>query len=265
MLPDLIQAGFQHVYYLPLAADLHFPDIPHDKRFQVLRDRITYVGGTFTRMVDHFHSESFEQLYKEWNPDFTAEKQANGRVVLADHFQTCRDRFPTSDEFRRFMAYVVFSETRRYRTGRLALLQDMPLSVFGTSNWKKFLPEDQVLERINYLKQTPDVYSNSAINLSFSSFQGETAVNQRHFDVPLCNGFLLTDWQEALDEHFDVPEEVVHFRDDDELKDKTRYYLEHPTARHAVIKKARERILKEHLIEHRVDFMLQTLEGIFAR
>ena len=108
------------------------------------------------------------------------------------------------------------------------------------------------------------IFQNSAINLSLATLQQETALNQRYFDVPLCGGFLLGEWQEALADHFDLDHEVIYFRNDEELLHQARYYLQYPEKREKVIRKARERILKEHLMKHRVVTMVELIESVCA-
>ncbi len=255
LLPILEQAGFPHRFYLPLATDISLRSVRNDKRFAYLNNKASYVGGTFSKMVDHFRTDGFEAIYNEWLPDLTAAKQAGGLVDLQEVFDSYRERFPSLQIFYNFIAYVVFRETCNYRVGRLTCLLDEPLAVFGPDDWKNYIPENIIRHPVKYATETPNVYRNSAINLSLATFQQETALNQRFFDVPICDGFLLTDWQVSLTDHFELDDEVVCFRDDHELKDKVKYYLKHPTERQHIVERARERILKEHLMEHRVTEM----------
>ena len=264
LVPVLGAAGFRHVDYLPLAADIGFTAIRFDERYTFLRDRVSYVGGTFSKMVANFHSANHDRLYRQWRPDFATEKAARGSLDLEATFGPYRHQFPDQKAYYRFMAYVVFQETRRYRAGRLKGLLEEPLTVFGTDDWLDFLPEDVVHKPVAYHLETPNVYRNSAVNLSLTTFQQEAALNQRLFDVPLCNGFVLSDWQESLAEHFEPGKELIVFHDDDELRDQVRYYLGHPEAREQIVRKARDRILREHLMEHRVTTMLDLAAGIFA-
>jgi spore maturation protein CgeB len=183
-------------------------------------------------------------------------------VDLEANFAPFKTRLGSVEEYNRFLGYTVFRETVRYRIGRLTILLNEPLVVFGEKDWAPFLPRTVLHPPVDHLKQTPAVYAHSAINLSLTTFQHPTALNQRHFDVPICNGFLLSDWQEALAEHFVPDQEVVYFRNDEELQDKVHHYLKHPGARETVTQKARERIEHEHLVSHRVDTILDTVRRV---
>jgi spore maturation protein CgeB len=255
-------AGFSNAFYLPLATDITYSTVRYDDRYAYLRDKVTYVGGTFSKMINHFSADEFEALYLEWKPDFTAIMQREGRISVDELFAPYQKNFSIREAYYHFMAYVVFRETRNYRVGRLSHLVNEQLVVFGREDWSNYLPGDVIQPPVQYSLETPNVYRNSCINLSLTTFQQETALNQRLFDVPLCNGFVLTDWRESLADHFELDEEVVYFKNDDELLDKVRYYLKNPSAREPIIRKARERILREHLMEHRVKTMLETVKDV---
>lgn len=261
----LAEAGFSNAFYLPLATDITYSTIRYDDRFAYLRDKVTYVGGTFSKMVAHFYTDEHKALYNDWQPDFTTIMQNNGRIHLDQLFAPYRERFPNRKSYFHFMAYVVFRETRDYRIGRLSSLADEPLVVFGREDWTNYLPRHVIQTTVQYSLEAPNVYRNSCINLSLNTFQQETALNQRLFDVPLCNGFVLTDWRESLADHFKLDEEVVFFENDEDLKEKVRYYLKNPSARDGIVQKARERILKEHLMEHRVKSILDTAKNVLEK
>lgn len=260
---SLAEAGFQHVFYLPLAAD---PALGKVKKastgYGFLGDKISFVGGTFSEAIKEYYQPDFEKIYLEWQPDFTDYKQKRGRIEIAEIFAPYRERFHALETFYRFIAYVIAQETFHYRRDRLNCLHNEPVVVYGPEEWKEHLLETDVREPIAYQTETPLVYQNSAINLSLTTLQQETALNQRYFDVPLCGGFLLGEWQEALPDHFILDDEIVYFRTDEELQHKARYYLQHPEKRESVIKKARERVLQEHLMEHRVTTMLEYAETV---
>jgi spore maturation protein CgeB len=255
-------AGFSNAYYLPLATDITYSAVRYDDRYTYLRDKVTYVGGTFSKMITHFAADEYEAMYLEWKPDFTAILQRQGRISVDELFAPYQERFPNLESYYRFMAYVVFKQTRDYRVGRLSNLANEQLVVFGREDWSNYLPEQVIQPPVQYSLETPNVYRNSCINLSLTTFQQETALNQRLFDVPLCNGFVLTDWRESLADHFDLDKEVVYFENDEDLLDKVRYYLKNPSAREPIIQKAQDRVLREHLMEHRVKTILETVKDV---
>ncbi|MFC1618498.1 glycosyltransferase [Candidatus Neomarinimicrobiota bacterium] len=260
---SLREAGFQHVFYLPLAADPALSEVKKtSNQFDFLSEKISFVGGTFSKAVEDYYQPDFEQIYLEWQPDFAGYKQKQGRVEISKIFEPFRDSFSAPETFYRFIAYVIARETFRYRRDRLICLQNEPIVIYGPEEWREHLGAMDVRGPVAYDTDTPLVYQNSAVNLSLTTLQQETALNQRYFDVPLCGGFLLGEWQESLSDHFDLDHEIVHFRTDEELRGKARYYLRHPEERAAVINKARTRVLKEHLMKHRVATMLESIKAV---
>jgi spore maturation protein CgeB len=259
----LREAGFHHVFYLPLAADPALCQVEcNGSQFEFLSEKISFVGGTFSKAVEEYFEPEFEQVYLGWNPDFASLKQHQGRIELDKIFAPFHDQFSTPQMFYRFIAYVIARETFLYRKDRLICLQNDPVVIYGPEEWKEHLGAMDVHGPVGYFDETPLVYRNSAVNLSLTTLQQETALNQRYFDVPLCGGFLLGEWQESLSLHFDIDQEIVHFRNDEELREKALYYLRHSEKRAAVASKARERVLKEHLMKHRVTTMLESIRTV---
>jgi spore maturation protein CgeB len=78
-----------------------------------------------------------------------------------------------------------------------------------------------------------------------------TAVNQRVFDIPLCDSFVINDHQPDLDGLF-APDEVAVYKSKEELVSKIIYFRNHETERRAISQKARSRILSQHTYDHRI-------------
>lgn len=262
LLKSLESAGFQHAFYLPLATSQALANSIPSRSYRFLQDKITYVGSTFSATVNKYHTPKFEKIYHAWDPDFSSLKQQHGRIDLDAEFTQFRERFSDVEDFRLFTAYVTASEIRRHRAECLSSLAAEPLVVFGSDDWNNYLPAQLVRPPVDYKNDRSHVYSNSAVNLSFTALQQETALNQRYYDVPISGGFLVGEWQESLADHFALENEVVYFRDNDELLDKTRYYLHHPAQREKIVKRARQRVLREHLMEHRVGTMLNAIRQV---
>lgn len=97
------------------------------------------------------------------------------------------------------------------------------------------------------------VFNQSKINLNLSN--NSTGMGQqmkgRHFEVPACGGFLLTDYSPDLEEYYQVGKEVDCYRSFEEMADKIRYYLAHDKEREAIAKAGHERTLREHTWDKR--------------
>jgi spore maturation protein CgeB len=81
------------------------------------------------------------------------------------------------------------------------------------------------------------LYSASRVSLGFSEVydaHDPSAVVKRHlhlrdFEAPMCGALYLAGRTEELGEFYDLETEVVTYGDADELVEKTRFYLLHPT------------------------------------
>lgn len=111
---------------------------------------------------------------------------------------------------------------------------------------------------------TTDAYLNhfreSAINLNLVNGNAETGLNMRHFEITAAGGFMMCYDQAELAEHFEVGKECVVFRNETDLLEKIRYYLDHPDERLAIALAGQKRTLSSHLYRHRLQALLKSVE-----
>jgi spore maturation protein CgeB len=81
------------------------------------------------------------------------------------------------------------------------------------------------------------------------------------FDVPATGAFLLTDYSPELEQHYRLGEEIVAYRDVDELRDKARYYLAHDAERTAIARRGYERALTLPTIRDRMAEVIRVVEA----
>ena len=135
------------------------------------------------------------------------------------------------------------------------------LETFGDPDgWKELLGEGvPVHGNVDYRTALPEIYRSIAINLNITSCQMPTAVNQRVFDIPLCNGFVLNDDQADLHELF-APDEIAVYSTADELLEKISRFRKHPGERASMAKKARAAVLASHTYGHRLAALEKILD-----
>ncbi|GEM_PF-1933340 len=98
------------------------------------------------------------------------------------------------------------------------------------------------------------------LNASGDAFQDE-APNMRLFEVTGAGAFLLTDYQNNLQQFFELGVEIETFRDKNELLEKIHYYLNHPEQREAMARRGQERCLREYPMQARA----KKLDEIFRQ
>jgi len=258
------------VVYLPNATDPDlFRPVSGDKRDQ---QDVTFVGslclGSFrslSRKTLEIGEDRLPQLIlfleeaerQSWVPEETvvwARKALPGIVESVDQEALCR----LADEYRAY----------RYRSGMIEQVKDFDLMLYGDEDWLELVRPGQFGGRAEYYGDLPDIYGTSAINLNLSRPQLRSGLNQRFFDVPAAEGFLLTDFREDMLELFEEGEEIAVFRSGSELKEMVRKFLGDALLRRQMARRARRKVLDRHTYVHRVDTLsayLQALRPLLAK
>ena len=165
---------------------------------------------------------------------------------------------------REIEATVYWKATLLHRSRTISMLEEFNPVVYGDDGWRSLLGNSfTVKSRVDYYNELPLVYNASEVNFNTTSLQMPEAVNQRVFDVPACGGFLLTDYQEALEELFDIKNEMVVYSSIEEIPDIMRFYLANPELRKKKALAAMKRVLKEHTYLNRIKFIIDTMRKLF--
>ena len=139
------------------------------------------------------------------------------------------------------------------------------VTVAGDEAWRPHLrPETRFLGLVPY-EHVGLLYRNPAINVNVSRFQLKSSANQRVFDVPAAEGFLLTDYRPGLEKIFEQDKEVVFYETTQDLEEKARYYMAHPEMRVRIARRAHERVLLDHTYTHRARELIALLAKAGAK
>jgi len=101
-----------------------------------------------------------------------------------------------------------------------------------------------------------DVFDQSRICLNLSNpwhFGTMPQIKGRHFEIPQVGNMQICTPADDLDSYFVDGKELVVARNDGDLIDKLRYYLENTEEREAIAQAGRARMLKEHQWHHRLE------------
>jgi glycosyltransferase involved in cell wall biosynthesis len=111
------------------------------------------------------------------------------------------------------------------------------------------------------------LYSQSAISLGFSevkhSVTGEIKrhIRLREFEAPMSGAFYFTGYQEELHEYYEVGKEIVCYDTPDELLDKVRYYLAHPTEADRIREAGLARARRDHTWKNRFEAVFKAIQA----
>jgi len=110
------------------------------------------------------------------------------------------------------------------------------------------------------------IYSGSTLSLNHHHPMNDiVGVNSRAFELAASGVCQVVDLKGELPGLFTPGEEVVAYRDLDELKDQIGYYLAHPDEARAIGDNAMKRALKDHTLHHRIDEILTVVEHRFGK
>lgn len=104
------------------------------------------------------------------------------------------------------------------------------------------------------------IYNATRVNVNLQSVSYQLdGVTCRPFEVAACGSFCISEARADLARFFRLEEEMVSFRDADELRRKIGYYLAHPDEARDIAARARARVLAEHTYEHRARQVIATV------
>jgi len=172
----------------------------------------------------------------------------------------------TEEEKERYKCDISFVGAGYYnRRNSFLRLLDFNFKIWG-SEWdlssplsKNIQNQGRRIEPEEYNK----IFNSSKINLNLHSstyHQGVNHfgdfVNPRTFEIASSGGFQLVDYRSELHKFFKIGEEIICYRDADELREKIEYYLKHPKKREEIARKGQQRALQEHTYENRMKEMI---------
>lgn len=86
------------------------------------------------------------------------------------------------------------------RTEWLSRAAAIGLTVYGDEGWRSLLPPETVLRpAVDYYTRLPSIYAAAPYNLNITSLLLPAGLTQRHFDVWMAGGFLLSDATPGLE------------------------------------------------------------------
>ena len=110
--------------------------------------------------------------------------------------------------------------------------------------------------------EMPIIFHQSKINLNLTAKSIRSGLSLRIFDVLGCEGFLITNYQAELPEHFNIGEDLEAYTSLDDLMGKCEYYLSHDKYRQEIAHNGFEKVKKYHTYDIRLTQMLEIAFGL---
>lgn len=288
-IPRFREAGFEHVEYLPLAANpkRRYPKDLSDEEADRWGADVSFAGSSMAAQA-----EALRQLYFQltrdrsfppsaktddpvrdyaslWDTAIASQSRNPDGYVIEELF---REYLPQSswvaaDEEERLVdlavctAETAASERRAQALNTLSQLDSgFRIRVWGDEGWSRILPDNiQYRGPVGHFHELTSVYNASRINLDVNRIYQRDIATMRVFDVLACKGFLLADWSDDLGELFQLGSEVLAYRSLGEIPSLVRHFLTHLREREEIAEAGYQRVLREHTIQSRVECMLDHL------
>lgn len=131
------------------------------------------------------------------------------------------------------------------------------VDVFGDAAWGSLRhPKVRFHGPSEHQSATPEIYSNSSINLNITNAQLRTSLPVRVFDVLGCGGFLLTDRRRDAEELFAPGVELALYEGPEDLVGQVRYWLERPDERRLIAAAGMQRVLERFTFRQQLSAIL---------
>ena len=275
---ELRAGGFNHVEYLPLAADL-------DRRAPVPltageRARygtpVSFVGSSMQPQAAGFRQSFVATVAAAARPGANA--AADGAALLDEVLaeqrrdftrfvvpevlerrapELARARPDLLSQLARWAGEIAAAEKRLAYIGRLGRFG---VCVWGDDGWRAAQSAGLACHYrgpAGHGLELTKIYCASLINVDVGRVYQDDMVTMRVFDVLACGGFVLAERSPALAELFEIGVEVECYASPDELEAKVAHYLAHPDAARAIALRGREAVCARHGIDARVAHMLR--------
>lgn len=278
----VLERGLEHVYYLPLCADLdsfeqciardqekqkerYYADVSfvgnlyNDEKHNLF-DKISYLPDDVNGYLDAL----MDIQRKMWGVDLLYDA-INGSInsKLKEYVQ-----IGESEDFVEGTFEVMFANILGQK---LAQLERMEVCSYLAQNYDFHLytgsdtsydPAVRNCGHADYLKEMPLIFNYSKINLHITLRSITSGMSLRVLDVLACGGFLLTNYQPEIAEYFIDGEELVMYHSFEDMYEKIDYYLEHEDERKQIARAGYKKVKECFNYIKGFGQIVEILEGI---
>lgn len=272
---DVAPRNPDHVFHLPLATNparwdrviLH--STADDRR--KYQSEISFVGSLYTEKCPYDRlTGASDYLSGYLNGIMDAQQKLYGCYFLEDvlsnsvieefrshlpGFYTPTEKAIRDDRMAMARLYLApkisVSERRRTMT---VLGERFPVDLYTASDTAGLPVQNRGLAKT--LTEMPLIFHNSKINLNITSKAIREGLPLRIFDILGCGGFLLTNYQTELPSCFTIGSDLECYGSEEELLEKTEYYLTHEKDREEIAHNGYETVKQYHNYPKRLLEML---------
>lgn len=256
--------GVEHVWYLPLAADVETYDkmIPDDEQRKKYAADVAMIGSLYKGKYKYFDKYTgFEDYLKGYlDAVVNVQEILHGVNILEDVLrpdimEMIKKTVPLTEEkgdsydtaawdfANYYLAMRVTAQEREHILKALSQKYDVALY---TADETHELDRVRNMGCVDYYTEAPYAIKCARINLNVSLRSIKRGIPQRIIDIMGCGGFILTNYQADLCDAFVPGEDFVYYESVEDAADIVGYYLEHEEERKKIAENAYLKVKKEH-------------------
>lgn len=258
------------------------PDVIFFSKVMIVKpDTLTELRRLGFRTANWFTDNVYHQRYKEWFLrnykyynyffifDFGArnlignESQAKNVIYMPMAVEPGAYRLKelTSEDRKKYTTNVCFvGALYPERERALNEIKDLGLKIYGWRGWGKSSLAGYYHGPLNTIEMTK-LYNCAKICINMNLEPTCNGVNWKTFEIPAAGGFELTDYRNDLGGLFKIGEELDIFRNPKELREKILFYLKDENLRRQVTQRGKERVLRDHTMNKRVNQLLDIIRA----
>lgn len=280
---DFTTAGFQNVYYLPMASNIEKrrPAILTEEEKNRYVCPLSFVGSSMVGQAEEYmksleiyyqafcrhhhiiYDESvdpFKKILKIQGRDYSTYRIPKlAQTYLGDFLKYLKGNMGQHVDPVILLGEKAASEKR---LTYLSQLGRYSLKVWGDEGWQR--AEDggaRYMGFAGHKYEINKIYSASSINIDINRLYQADMVNMRIFDIMACGGFVIAEHSKDLNELFEIDYEVVTFKTLNELLEKVGYYLSNTDKAREIAHRGMTAVRERHTIQSRVKHMLNIVNG----
>lgn len=274
--PRFQSAGFENVEYLPVAArkSLRHPRTLDEDQQERYGARLSFVGSSLVQTANEYRRK-LGLLYGNWHPDgmdAVDELESVLDRILAEQHQDYT-RFMIPELLEEHLGHFVAAVRRTVLEDPVLLVGEMAaamrrrqwvsqlgplgIQVWGDAAWREVETSGAHYRgAASRREELSLIYSGEGVHVDVARLYQRDSISQRVFDVLACGGFLIAEHSEALEQQFEVGEEIVTYRQVEELEEKVRHYLDNPDEARAIADRGMAAVRDRHTMRLRIQHML---------
>lgn len=257
------QKGFETVYHLPLGVNrtrLSKLEVSQND-YQKYNAEVSFVGNLYESKIHEVMAPMNEYTKGYLQSLMNVQEKIYGyylfdELVTEELIEDINSQYLLKQPDTKFrlnkaaLTFAMASEvTRKDRLVLLNLCGRRYKTKFYSYNSSELIKNVITCGGVDYVTQMPKVFACSKINLNPSLRIIQTGIPLRAFDIMGAGGFLLSNFQEELTEHFINGEDMVVYDSMEDALDKMQFYLSHEELRSKIAENGRRKTLEEHSLQ----------------